>query len=561
MGVIKDLPAQTLPLEAWSNALNVHFHDGFIERMDGAEEVFNLTVSAATATQQLAVAPWFACPVPTTDGHFWLYGDGNSIYAHNGTTDANVTRWSTATESFVLYSATAPTRWNYANIGGLPYLTNGMDYPQVWASPSLTSKLRTAQWDASSGSTWAAFTRSGTVIAATCLNLRRYREFLVALDMTENDVRYPRRVRWSHPVIEGNQPTTWDDTRTDKLARYIDLDGTEGFVLDSASIGDMHLIYKEDSIWRMQYANNTRYVHQITPAIPDIGLFARGCLGVFQPQGTLPLHVFITSTEDVVTTNGSGVNSIIDGRNRKALFNAINPTYLSNTFLTIDQRNTEVLIFIPTMNTDTPYFCDRAFVWNWRTDTWTERDIGAVNAGYGRIQFGGGSTQLLKTWVEFESTPWSDLLTTAWGDRAYSPINTGLLLCKPVGATGQLLKYNSGDTYAGTVFPAYIEREGCVVVGLDSHGRPIYDPVNVKRINRIWVHAIGPVGAVIKVYLGSRMLLSQAISYDTSLEFTLGTNETQPTRVVGRDLAIRCDIPKGVKLSGFTFDIDVVGRY
>ena len=40
IGVVKDVASQELPINAWSDAMNMRFRNGGIERMKGEQQVF-----------------------------------------------------------------------------------------------------------------------------------------------------------------------------------------------------------------------------------------------------------------------------------------------------------------------------------------------------------------------------------------------------------------------------------------------------------------------------------------------------------------------------------------
>ena len=74
IGIIKDIPPELLPPEAWTSGLNIRFDEQeYCKKFTGSQEVYNITVSSGTATQDIAISPWYVMPVQTGETYFWLY--------------------------------------------------------------------------------------------------------------------------------------------------------------------------------------------------------------------------------------------------------------------------------------------------------------------------------------------------------------------------------------------------------------------------------------------------------------------------------------------------------
>ena len=62
VGLVKDQPGYMLPPEAWTEAFNVRYKDGAVERLLGHSQVFGTP----------SVAPYFAMPLVTSSTVWWL---------------------------------------------------------------------------------------------------------------------------------------------------------------------------------------------------------------------------------------------------------------------------------------------------------------------------------------------------------------------------------------------------------------------------------------------------------------------------------------------------------
>ena len=476
-GINKDISPYELADDKWSDGNNIHFDNDRTSKVRGHQQVFGTP----------SVAPYWLLPFNTITTDYWIYPSLTKIYrVHTSgatTTHEDVTRTSGGD-----YSATADGGWNGGVLGGVAIVNNGVDVPQM---------LGTAATDFAALSNWLANTTTKVI--------RPFKRFLVALDTTESGTRYPFRVRWSHPAEGGTVPTTWDETDATKDAGYVDLSQTNGFVIDCLSLGDSNIIYKEDSVWSMTYEGGQN-IFGFRQIFSDAGILGRDCVQSYDSQ-----H-FVVSEDDVYIHNGQTKQSVVDSVMRDELFNTIHPDYKTRTFVVAEREKNEMWICFP--STSSTGLCDKAFVWNWRNNSWAIRDLPNVSF----ISWGVVDTVSTTDWSE--SGEW-DSDTESWD----SPLKPSLLMA---GTEDTELYTLGGNQFDGTNFRAWVQKAD-MTFGTRQ-------PKSVTKI-RPHISGTGPVD----FYVGYEMLPHQGTTWKGPYTFTPGTHSDILVRATGAYIGIRVE--------------------
>ena len=240
-GVMRDMQPHELPLNAWSDSRNMHFVNGYAEKILGHSQVFNTP----------SIAPYFLLPVEGSSTYFWVYAGLAAVYVWDGGVHTNLTRAVGGA-----YGATVDGNWTGDVLGGVPVLNNGVDDPQMWLPVSPSQPLQLL-------SNWPANTK--------CNALRAFKNYLVALDVTKAAVRSAQMVKWSHPAAAGAVPSSWDPTDATKDAGEVMLAETADFCVDCAPMRDVNIIYKENSVYAMQFVGGTN-IFRFPPLFKSVGI-------------------------------------------------------------------------------------------------------------------------------------------------------------------------------------------------------------------------------------------------------------------------------------------------
>jgi len=336
-GIVKDLPAHRLKDGAFTDGGNVAF---------GAEGAGVLSGDLTTFSAA-PITPLWISAFPPLSLPIWAYGDLANVYAYDGSSHTDITR--TASN----YSGLASERWQATVFNGVGILNNAINVPQAWTDFQPTTPLvDLANWDSN---------RRAKVI-------RSFKNFLVALNMTDSGTRRPYRILWSDSADAGTLPGSWDSTDPATDSREFDLAQTPDHLVDCLPIGGINIIYKETSTWAMQYVGPPHYFSFDTKIFSKHGLLARDCV-VATPIG----HIVVTQNDIIIHTGQvEQQQSIVNRALRKWIFSSIDPDSYYNSFTFADTRRNEFWFCFPEVGET---YATKAIIWNWEEQTLGIRDM------------------------------------------------------------------------------------------------------------------------------------------------------------------------------------------
>ena len=500
-GVLADAVAQELPINAWSAAKNVRFRDGYTERVGGQVPIFSAP----------SVTPYFLTPYTTPAARFWVHAGTQKVFVDDGTTRSEITPGTP-------FAGAQDDRWTGGSVSGVLVLNNGVDQPQYWGGNVATPLATLTAWN----SNWRA------------ASVRPFKNFLVALDVTKSGTRYPHMVKWSHEADPGSLPPSWDETDPSKDAGEQDLAETPDLMVDQLPMGNLNIIYKERSMYSMQYIGQP-FIWNFQRLPGDVGMLARGC-AVATPQG----HVVLTAG-DVILHNGQGPQSLLTGRMRRWMFNNIDSTAYKRAFVTANPNKNEVWICFPAVGATV---CTLALVWNWADNTLGVRELQNVTYGaFGQINYASGVS-----WASDADT-W-DVDTSAWNQDDYSPADARLLLAR---TAPEITLVDTGATFGGTNVTASVERTG-IALG---------DTQSVKTLRAVYPRVDAVAGTQLSIEVGATMDPEDAPVYRPPVTYTVGQSLKADAFAAGRFLALRISSSGKQPWRIKSIDLDVVtrGRY
>ena len=504
VGIIKDIPPHQLPPEAWSGGQNVRFVDGKVRKFAGHTRMFE----SSTASPSIAVAPYSLLPVSTNNAYFWLYAGLNKVYATDGDQHVDVSQAGD-------YSATANIGWNGGVFGGIGILNNGKhgrDYPQQWGDAAVEASFTKPLKDLEN---WPANTYA-TVI-------RPFRNFLIALDVTENADRNRHKVLWSNPAEAGTVPSSWDYSDPTNHAGWTELKQTQGHIVDCLPLRDINLIYKSDSVWSQQFIGFPE-VFQFDEVFGTMGALSRNCIKEFYGK-----H-FVLVQDDVIVHDGQTHEPILNRRMRDWIFGQLDSTYYTNSYVVANYPKNEMWCCIPTSGNEFP---DIALVWNWRENSTTIRDLpNATAIANGVVDPSGGI-------ITFDAdTGGFDSVVGSFDDQTYNPTLRKLLMVVP-GATDRLLLLDATTTFDNVNMTAFVERNAVPLGRTDRAGFPNIDLVKRKFVRAVYPTIIGMPGTTVDIYVGTQNALEEPINWRGPYAFAIGTDKKINCRASGRIISIK----------------------
>jgi len=520
-GLVKDSSDYSLPPDVWSDAYNVRFVDDKVLKIPGNVAVFG------TPT----VTPYWAMPVLSPTQAVWVYSNKLKMYVYDGSTHSDITRTTGGD-----YGATDAALWNMTQLSSIPIFNNGIDDPQYWAMVSGGTPLAPL-------TNWPANTK--------CKRLIAFKDHLVALNVTASGSTYNHRVKWSAAADPGTLPATWDISDATKDAGEVDLsDVIAGSIVDGLVLGDLLIVYKQRSVWSMQYVGG-QSVFRFRELFNNFGAMASDCTAVVPIKKQ---HLVYTG-EDLLLHNTVDAQSVIDKRMRRFLLNNIDATNYERSFMVSYRAKNEIWFCFPEVGQSVP---SMALVWNWQNDTIAIRELRNINW----IATGPVSGTVDISW-ENDAGSW-DVDTELWDVQQYRGYQFDPLLCDI--SASRLLHGEQTEQFNGSNFTARVERTGLAIVGRDHMNQPVVDFQTRKLMKRVWPKVIG---GPVNVYTGAQerrgapITWSQAAPFDPDTQEFVAPVSSDGKPISGRLMAIRFESASDVswELEGYDLDLEVLGNF
>lgn len=500
VGILTDPKASDLPATSWSDGRNIRFKNGKVSKAQGHEKIFP---DLPEDREPLYAMPYLSQNIP-----YWFVATGDKIYRTEGKL------WVDRSRDGEPYIAGDGFTWNGGFLSGVAVMNNGADVPQVHGAND--DKFRDLP-------NWPSTVRAKII--------RPFKNYLIALNITKTSVDMPTVVKWSSPADPGEVPFTWDETDPKNDAGENPLADTAGAIVDGKKLRDSFIIYKEDSVYSMRYIGGV-YVFQFQQLYDDVGMLAPNCAAEFDGK-----H-FVVGQGDVYVHNGVQKKSVIDGKMKDYLFNAIKSGGVNSVFVVPDYNNTEMWVcFQSTSESLSEGYSDQALIWNWADDTWTTRDLPKVI--YGTV--GVVDPQEPDQW-DTDPQIW-DVDSTVWGSASYNPAKTKLFFVSK--ADKQLYIVGESSLFNGLPFKSRIERT-------DLYNG---DDQRVKHVTTITPHVSGT--GECEVFVGTSMILDSPTEWFGPYKYRIGQDFKVDCRVSGRFLGFRFEFSSegSWEFNGYTVEL------
>ncbi|MBT8145481.1 MAG: hypothetical protein KJN90_01430 [Gammaproteobacteria bacterium] len=509
VGFIADKEPRATPPNAWSEMQNMRCIDRSIGSFAGHESV-------ATITEQ----PETMITVKTGQKTFIVYAGQGTIYSVRGPTETTIGSGFATNDT-----------WDSCVLGGVGIFCSFSNNPQYWGGSGNTVDL---PYDSTGDTicTWTDATLRAKVI-------RPFRYHLFALNIEDCDGHNPRKVWWSHPADPGELPVTWDPTKPDYNAGFVELSETPGEVIDGLALRDTFQIYKSDAIYAATFTGTfDGLIFNFRQVTSSYGLYSRNC--VCDVGGR---HFFV-GDGDIFLYDGTNFKSIADERVKDYFFDNVSRTYRDRSFATYYERTGEVWLCFPTAEETS---CNEALVWDSKKDAWSQRQLPGVTAAtigvvdrssgwdYGT---GDGGTDTY-------GAQWDAAITSYGAFMDDSPYKESLIL----GGATDLFEMDRTNTADGVTMTCYVRR-----TELD-----LGDKADWHMALEIYPHAEGD---PFNVKIGYQNNLTEAVTWSSAQSFDPDTDHRLNFRVTGRLHAVEFSSAADVswKVSGFDIDFQKVGR-
>jgi len=525
--------------------------------------------------------------------------DSTVAAAHDDNATVNrSTKWYNITRTSGGYSTDAGEGWTSTVIGGVLVMTNNVDNPQFWqltdGIPLSSQKMQDlTNWPSATilngaindsvttitvdstedfpsagkmtigseeitytGITSTTFTgcvrganstaaashsdNASVTITTRCKSLRAFRSFLIALNITKDDVNFPRVVKWSTESATQTIPTSWNETTSTVDAGEFELADTKGDILDGLQLRDSFMIYKEDAVYSMTFVG-TPFIFSFRQLSPTIGAISKNCVAEFDGG-----HA-IFGKGNFYVNDGQRMKPILPMKLKEYVFQSIDGQQTDKSFVVADYGRNEIL-FCFTSDGGGTNFPNKAVVWNYVTNTFTIRDIpDCAHMGYGNVSNPTTST----TWAE--TAGYWETATGPW-TMSYDLQDKVLLFADP--GNTKLYRDRSGNKNDTTNMESYIERTG---LSLDESGKPNQNMV--KRISAIYPNMAISSTNDINVYIGTQMSTEGGITWSAPVTFNPNTQSKVSVRGTGKYYAVKFESTTDMdwELDSYAIDIQNVG--
>lgn len=527
-GVNKDLLPSELEPGVWSDMLNFRSRNGFDEKVEGSVAT-NGGITGTSSTGAYIVSFQSAL------GNFAVAGNATKTFALSGTNvgfisgndisryvedqtistivriGANTAEVTTAAphllSSFEAVTVAGATEAGYNVVNKSITVTGPSTFRYTTDIAIAANATVVGQYfvvsSASMGTAFTAFPTGGVLNGVLLLNsstlglyywmgtsvsthlrkvpiimpsgitcVRPFKYYVVALS--------GRDVYWSDAADPGSLPTTFTSSATNDAGTNT-LAETNGFCVDCLPLGDVNIVYKEDSMYAMQYIGGNS-VFQFTRIPGNDGLVARRCI-VNTPVG----QVFINQNLDIKIHQGGQAKSISDGRVRKwfasHFSNFSSARVPLSLYLVTNPEKNEVWVCFSSVGSTS--VADLALVWNWDQDLWSINDLYAIA---GSQTFSGASSGVWPTGVSGQ-------------DR--------LVLVNGAGSVRVV------DSSATTGVSGLLERKG-----IDFGDRDTLKYIDGTRAN-----IDGTAGDAWQIYHGASATADGAVTYASPATYTVGTTD------------------------------------
>lgn len=510
IGVVRDQPAHMLPPEAWTIGENIRIMDDGVARMPGWQRIF----SSLTTT-----GPIYIVQAHESDGSiFWMYGTATGLFG----IDDVPTLYDLSGAAYTAAS------WQSTFLGGIPILNNGSDDPQTWDFNTANNFQDLANWPAST---------SAKVI-------RAFGPFLVALHPTISGTRYPHLVMWSHPADPGTVPSSWDHTDPTVDAGRNDLSDVEsGEIRAGLPLRGTFVIYKEHSTWLMKIIGG-QSIMQFDQFLARSGVLAPECV---QLTGDGAWH-FVVTEDDIIIHDTVRVQSLLDRRMRKYLFNQIDGDNVDKSYVFANPRQKEMWFCYPSNGSSV---VNRALIWSYGAG-------GPLGVFY-EADYPYPWTALGDVDVSSE-VAW-DSAVGSW-DSYYGAWNSSDRR-RPVAVDtsgGKFMLLDSSLTRDGATFTSTLRRDGLAIVGRRRDGEPIVDFKVRKLLTKMWPKIVG---SPVTIRIGAQDKIDGSVAWNEPKVFTPGTDRFVDTIANGAALSVEFSTTEtgDWHISGYDMEIHRAGRY
>jgi len=348
-GLNTDIPAMLVPLNTFTDVLNVRFDNESVE-----------TITGETTHRTVAIAPNYGIHWQRPDQSYNIFvKDGNAVRIDSA---GSVSSMLSSVDAQYTDSDWQGTTFN----GGFAIIINN----------GKSTPLYCLYNDINAGSTFQPLPNwnyiAGLTVTAKVIRSLNYSLVAANLTLTQGGVTTyaPGTIRISVQAATGAIPTVWQPGLTTDTADEFELSSTSP-ILDMAELRGNMFVYSSDSISIVTVGGQTT---KVSPYSKTYGILSADCVTEFDGK-----H-FVVDKNDIYLHNGSGaIESIADFRIKNYFFNNLNQSQINKVHVTKNTSRKEIWILYPKGSATN---CTEALIYQYKNNTWTKRALGNVTYSF-----------------------------------------------------------------------------------------------------------------------------------------------------------------------------------
>lgn len=356
VGVNKDVPPYDLQPNAWSDSMNVRFRYNAVEKFGGC---------ISTQPDKMIYGDPLAVVQRSNTGSL-IYGTGNYLVRVEGSSHEVISKKIVNSTDFYQYTASPESTWYYTSLSNSIIMNTPLENPQG-LRPFDTNFSDLPGWGKPDGLDY--INNEGNPVTTRevdwkCGRVRSYRNYLIALSMTEDGVEMPQRVRWSNVSYVNDLPPDWQENDKNKDGGFNDLTDAIGKIVDGCPLRDSFVVYTDKETYLMDYVGGT-FVFNFRKLFSDSGLLAPECVAEFEGK-----H-FVLAQDDIFVHNGSSREPIASSRVKEFLIREISSVNSQATKVFPSPTSKEIWVcYVSPGSEPGSWATNKAAVWNWEYNTW-----------------------------------------------------------------------------------------------------------------------------------------------------------------------------------------------
>lgn len=525
VGCITDIPPSRLPPNAFSRAKNVRFDEMSVTR----SPVFRNVKSSIEGDMRHCFG---ILPAGGGFNTVLCVSSAYNMYEYvNGT--MNYRNGSLTTTASSLNTFTSTT---LADV----YYLNRVDRVPVYRPAAATGNfLVLPNWDAN----WRTE------------SLKAFGDFLLGIGMTEGSNSYGQRVRWSNLALANSVPDSWDASDTTKSAGFNDLVQLQQPLIDGAALGVNFILYSSDQVWLMEFVGGT-FIFNFRKLFDGFGVVNQNCVVEVDRK-----H-YVFDQDDIYMHDTHTTVSICDQRVKDYIFGGMDTGKYDRCFVVHNHAVEEIMFCYKSLDDMSEFTsgdrCNRAAVFNYRTETWSFSDLPNVSAS--TTANVASSASYVTAIGNYTNTGGTYASQSAGFDQHLLFVGNGT---SSLGLTQSLYGLDFADS-STLGFPIdasanrspYVERTG---IDMDEQS-PL---TGYKYITAFTPQATTKNSSkTFDFTIGASNLIDDSPVYETTVSFDAAIDYKMNSRASGRYLSYKMTVTdtKDFNFTGFDAEIHVLGR-